>query len=68
MIHGARYMGGQPQIWKCKGMRAILEDGEEVLKGEPAGELLDAAMIGAAQRIETMRLPGMSGRGFMPVC
>ena len=40
-------------------MRAILEEGEEILKAESAGELLDAAMIGAAQRIDTMRLPSM---------
>ena len=32
-------------------MRAILVEGEEMLKAGSAGELLDAAMIGAAQRI-----------------
>ena len=47
-------------------MRAILEEGEEILKAESAGELLDAAMIGAAQRIDTMKLPGMGVRGPMP--
>lgn len=44
-------MGGRPKIRKCKGMRAILEEGEEVL-AEPPGDLLDVAIIGAAQRIE----------------
>ena len=45
-------MGGRPKVQKCKGMRAILEEGEDTLKAEPRGELLDAAIIGAAQRIE----------------
>ena len=44
-------MGGRPKIRKCKGMHAILEEGEEVL-AEPPGDLLDVAIIGAAQRIE----------------
>ena len=50
-------MGGRPKIRKCKGMRAILEEGEEVL-AEPPGELLDAAMIAAAQRIEHYEIAG----------
>ena len=46
-------MGGRPRTRKCKGMRAILEEGDEILKSDaPSGELLDAAIIGAAQRIE----------------
>lgn len=45
-------MGGRPKTRKCKGMRAALEEGEEILKRDRQGELLDAAMIGAAQRIE----------------
>ncbi len=47
-------------------MRAVLEDAEEVLKGEPAGERLGAAMIGAAQRMRTMRLR-VWGVRLMPV-
>jgi ferritin-like metal-binding protein YciE len=50
-------MGGRPKTRKCKGMRAILEEGEEVL-AEPPGELLDAAMIGAAQHIEHYEIAG----------
>lgn len=45
-------MGGRPKTRKCKGMRATLEEGEEILKPDQQGELLDAALIGAAQRIE----------------
>ena len=45
-------MGGRPKMRKCKAMRAILEEGEELFKAAPQGELLDAAIIGAAQRIE----------------
>ena len=45
-------MGGRPRTRKCKGMRATLKEGEEILRTDWQGELLDAAMIGAAQRME----------------
>jgi ferritin-like metal-binding protein YciE len=51
-------MGGRPKMRKCKGMRAILEEGEDTLKAEPRGELLDAAIIAAAQRIEHYEIAG----------
>ena len=41
---------------KCKGMEGILEEGKELLKGNgkktEANETLDAALIGAAQKVE----------------
>ena len=52
-------MGGRPRTQKCKAMRAILEEGEDILKSDaPGGELLDAAIIGAAQRIEHYEIAG----------
>lgn len=45
-------MGGRPKTRQCKGMRAILEEGEDILKSDGRGELLDAAIIAAAQRME----------------
>jgi len=51
-------MGGRPKMRRCKAMRAILEEGEEFLKAIPRGDLLDAAIIGAAQRIEHYEIAG----------
>ena len=36
----------------CKAMKGLLEEGEETMKETQEGELRDAAMIGAAQRVE----------------
>jgi len=36
----------------CAGMKGILEEGEEILKQDGEDALLDAAIIGAAQRVE----------------
>lgn len=37
---------------KCKGMEGLIEEGSEVLEMDGAPGALDAAMIGAAQRVE----------------
>ncbi len=37
---------------KCKGMEGLIEEGAEVLEMDGAPAALDAAMIGAAQRVE----------------
>jgi ferritin-like metal-binding protein YciE len=36
----------------CPGMKGIIEEGDEVLKEDATEELMDAAIIGAAQRVE----------------
>jgi ferritin-like metal-binding protein YciE len=36
----------------CAGMKGLLEEGEEVLAENATDELMDAAIIGAAQRVE----------------
>lgn len=45
-------MGGRPKTRKCRGMRAILDENETILQSDAVAELLDAAMIAAAQRVE----------------
>jgi ferritin-like metal-binding protein YciE len=37
---------------KCKGMEGLLEEGEEMLKERSDSDVLDAALISAAQRVE----------------
>jgi len=41
-----------PRGKKCKAMEGLVEEGEEVLDMEGDGDVLDAAIIGAAQRVE----------------
>lgn len=37
---------------KCKGMEGVLEEGSEMLKQDADEEVLDAGIIGAAQKVE----------------
>lgn len=37
---------------KCKGMEGVIEEGKEVLEEDLADAVADAAMIGAAQKVE----------------
>lgn len=37
---------------KCKGMEGLIEEGEEVIKQKGEDSVLDAALIGAAQKVE----------------
>jgi len=43
---------------KCKGMAGILEEGEELLKERGTDGVLDAALIGAAQKVEHYEIAG----------
>ena len=43
---------GKPSQKKCKGMAGLLAEGEDILKEDFEGEVMDAAIIGAAQRVE----------------
>ncbi len=45
-------LGQTPRGKKCKGMEGILKEGKEVLEEEGAPEVIDAALIAAAQRVE----------------
>jgi len=42
----------------CKGMEGLLEEGEELLKEKAEPEILDAALIAAAQRVEHYEMAG----------
>jgi ferritin-like metal-binding protein YciE len=37
---------------KCKGMEGLLEEGEELLQEDASAEVMDAGIIGAAQKVE----------------
>ena len=60
-----RLDAGSPKGQTCKGMQGVLEEGEEAFKEAPAGELLDAAIISACQRVEHYEMAGYgSARSF----
>jgi len=46
-----------PKGKKCKGMEGLIEEGAEVIE-EHEGGVLDAALIGAAQRVEHYEIAG----------
>jgi ferritin-like metal-binding protein YciE len=41
-----------PRGKTCKGMEGLLEEGKEILEDDGAPEVIDAALISAAQRVE----------------
>jgi ferritin-like metal-binding protein YciE len=43
---------------KCKAMEGLLEEGKEILEMEGNDALIDAALIGAAQRVEHYEISG----------
>lgn len=45
-------LGESPKGKKCKGMEGLVEEGSEVIDEDFEGSLMDAALIGAAQRVE----------------
>ena len=55
-IFGA--LGENPKGKKCKGMAGLIEEGAEVLEEDYEGNVLDAALIGAAQRVEHYEIAG----------
>ena len=50
-------LGEDPQSEKCKGMEGVLKEGSDLLKGVSV-EVLDAAVIAAAQRVEHYEMAG----------
>jgi ferritin-like metal-binding protein YciE len=50
-------LGESPKGKKCKAMEGLIEEGSEAIE-EYEGELLDAALIGAAQRVEHYEMAG----------
>jgi ferritin-like metal-binding protein YciE len=51
-------LGRTPGGKSCKAMKGLLEEGAEVMEETAAGEILDAAMISAAQRVEHYEIAG----------
>jgi ferritin-like metal-binding protein YciE len=45
-------LGESPKGKKCKGMEGLVQEGAEVMGEDFEGALMDAALIGAAQRVE----------------
>jgi ferritin-like metal-binding protein YciE len=45
-------LGESPKGKKCKGMEGLIEEGSEVTEEGYEGAVLDAGLIGAAQRVE----------------
>jgi len=45
-------LGKSPRGKKCKGMEGLIEEGEDMMKEGADPDVLDAAMIAAAQRVE----------------
>jgi len=45
-------LGVKPRGKKCMGMEGLVEEGAEILEADVEPDVLDAALIGAAQRVE----------------
>lgn len=51
-------LGKGPGTMKCKGMEGLIKEGDEAIKDVTDPQTLDAALIGAAQRVEHYEIAG----------
>jgi ferritin-like metal-binding protein YciE len=51
-------LGKSPRGKKCKGMEGLLEEGKEVMQEDMEPDVLDAALIAAAQKVEHYEMAG----------
>jgi ferritin-like metal-binding protein YciE len=51
-------LGESPKGHKCKGMEGILNEGKDLMKQEAEPDVLDAGLIGQAQRVEHYEISG----------
>ena len=51
-------LGQRPGGHKCKGMEGLIEEGEDALTDFKDGDVLDAAIIASAQRVEHYEMAG----------
>src|SRR4051794_9287155 len=51
-------LGIKPQGKPCKGMQGLLSEGEEMMREIEKSPVLDAALIGAAQKVEHYEISG----------
>lgn len=54
----AEMMEVRPVGKKCKGMEGVIEEGSEMLEAEGGQDVLDLALIGAANRVEHYEISG----------
>jgi ferritin-like metal-binding protein YciE len=54
----AEIVGKKPTGKTCAGMKGVLEEGSEVLEEMDKGNVRDAALIGASQRVEHYEIAG----------
>jgi ferritin-like metal-binding protein YciE len=52
------HLGGSPKGKKCKAMEGLIEEGKEVMEEDAEPEVMDAALIAAAQRVEHYEMAG----------
>lgn len=45
-------LGKEPKAHTCKGMQGLIKEGEDVIKNATDPSVMDAGLIGAAQRVE----------------
>jgi ferritin-like metal-binding protein YciE len=51
-------LGESPKGKTCKGMQGLIEEGSETTEEDYEGSVMDAALIGAAQRVEHYEIAG----------
>jgi len=51
-------LGMKPQRETCDGIKGILQEGEALIKSEGDPQVKDAALVGAAQRVEHYEMAG----------
>lgn len=51
-------LGESPRGKTCKGMQGLIEEGSEAAEEDYEGSVMDAALIGAAQRVEHYEIAG----------
>jgi len=51
-------LGEKPTGKTCKAMKGLVEEGSELMKEDAEPEVLDAGLIGAAQRVEHYEMAG----------
>lgn len=51
-------LGKQPEKEKCKGMEGLLKEGDKAIEEFKDSDVLDAAIIAAAQRVEHYEMAG----------
>jgi ferritin-like metal-binding protein YciE len=53
-----KQVSASPRGKKCKGMEGLIEEGNEIMHEDGSPAVLDAAIIGAAQRVEHYEMAG----------